>query len=106
MFVYNVTCNVADEIVEDWLQWMQSIHIPEVLATGRFRNCRLTRVLVQEQDGQTFSVQYDFQTEEDFRIYEEMYADNLREETQKRFGDKVLAFRTLLQILNEQQPES
>jgi hypothetical protein len=34
--LYNVTVNVSDEVLSEWLQWMESTHIPEVLATGFF----------------------------------------------------------------------
>ena len=36
MIIYNVTCNVENEILKDWLQWMVEIHIPDVMQTGFF----------------------------------------------------------------------
>ena len=36
MIIYNVTCNVENEILQEWLQWMLEIHIPDVMQTGFF----------------------------------------------------------------------
>ena len=36
MIIYNVTCNVEKEILQDWLQWMVEIHVPDVMPTGFF----------------------------------------------------------------------
>jgi hypothetical protein len=34
MILYNVTVSVDPEIHDEWLAWMKSKHIPDVLATG------------------------------------------------------------------------
>ena len=36
MIVYNVTCNVENPMASEWLEWMKTVHIPEVMATGCF----------------------------------------------------------------------
>jgi hypothetical protein len=57
MFIYNVTINIEDSVHEEWKGWMMGIHIPEVLATGLFQECRFTRVMVDEESGTTYSIQ-------------------------------------------------
>ena len=58
MIIYNVTVNVDDSVIEQWLVWIKE-HIPKVLATGKFTEAKLTKVLVEEQmGGQTYSIQY------------------------------------------------
>lgn len=37
MYIYNVTINIDSDIQQEWLHWMQTEHIPEMLATGSFR---------------------------------------------------------------------
>jgi hypothetical protein len=71
--------------------WMQHKHIPEVLATGKFSSARMVRVLIEEEmGGTTYSVQY----------YQED-APKLREEALQLFGDKMLSFRTELEVISE-----
>ena len=66
MFVYNVTVNIDNDVAAEWLQWMQKVHIPDVLSTGCFLENRIFRVLADEDSGgKKYSVQYYFQTMED-----------------------------------------
>ncbi|MBT8271625.1 MAG: DUF4286 family protein [Flavobacteriaceae bacterium] len=101
MIIYNVTINVDESIHAEWLIWIKE-HIPLVLSTGRFIEARLTRVLVEEEmGGTTYSIQYRANSRKDLDDYYEFYADKLRQDSLKRFGDKVLAFRTELEIIDE-----
>ena len=36
MIIYNITCSVENEILEDWLIWIEKVHIPEILETKLF----------------------------------------------------------------------
>lgn len=103
MYIYNVTVNVESDIHSDWLQWMKEQHIPDVLATGMFIDNRLCQVMVEEEQGVTYSVQYRVKDLETLRLYQEMYAPKLQAEHQERYRDKVVAFRTILRIDHEDE---
>lgn len=45
MVVYNVTVSVSPGKSADWLEFMRKEHVPEVLATGAFRDYKICRVL-------------------------------------------------------------
>uniref|UniRef100_UPI003513FEA4 DUF4286 family protein n=1 Tax=Xanthomarina gelatinilytica TaxID=1137281 RepID=UPI003513FEA4 len=58
MIIYNVTINIEENIHDEWLNWIKE-HIPQVLATGKFTDAKLTRVLVEQDiEGFTYSIQY------------------------------------------------
>ncbi|WP_397363824.1 DUF4286 family protein [Olleya sp. R77988] len=101
MYIYNVTVNIDDSAHDEWLLWIKE-HIPQVLATGKFEKATLTKVLVEEEmGGQTYSIQYKSYSREALDTYYKEDADNLRIEGLKKFADKMLAFRTELQIIDE-----
>lgn len=92
---------MASHLEEEWLAWMRE-HIAQVLGTGLFKDARLTRVLVEEQDGSsTFSIQYKAISREALEIYYSKHAAKLRKEGLQKWGDNVLAFRTELDVLDE-----
>ena len=102
MYIYNVTSNIDESIHDEWLAWMKQDHIPQVLATGKFEKATLTRVLVEEDmGGVTYSVQYRTGSREALDAYYKDDAPKLRSDLPKKFIDKVLFFRTELQIINE-----
>ena len=101
MIIYNVTVNVDETIHEPWLKWMKE-HIPQVLATGCFTEARFTRVLVEEQmGGYTYSIQYAAASREALDTYYKEHAPKLRKDGPDLFGDKALAFRTELELIDQ-----
>ena len=102
MIIYNVTSNIQENIEQQWLDWMQQKHIPEILATGKFTSARLVQVLVDEEmGGVTYAVQYTTDSRETLQKYYQEDAPTFRAEGMALFGDKVLAFRTELEVLRE-----
>lgn len=98
MILYNVTVSVDPEVHEDWLHWMKTKHIPDVLATGLFTENRLLRVLNTEAgEGHTYSVQYVARSMEDYERYRDTFAPALQAEHTARYRDRFVAFRTLLE---------
>jgi len=101
MIIYNVTINIDESVHNEWLRWIKE-HIPQVLSTGKFDKATLTKVLVEEDmGGHTYSVQYRSYSREALDAYYKEDAGQLRNDGMKKFGDKMLAFRTELQIIDE-----
>ena len=101
MIIYNVTISIDKSIQNDWLIWIKE-HIPQVLATGKFIEAKLTKVLVEEEmEGVTYSIQYRAKSREALESYYTNDAERLRGDGNKKFADKMLAFRTELEIIDE-----
>lgn len=100
--IYNVTIAVSPAIEERWLTWMKEEHIPEVMATGMFKSFVFTQVYPeQEQDHPSYSVQYRSSEIESIKLYMQMYAPALKEKSAKAWGEHALAFRTILEVIDE-----
>lgn len=97
MIIYNVTINIEESVHDEWLRWMKEKHIPAVMATGYFLENRFCRVLVEEESGKTYSVQYTCASMADLEEYRLKEAPRLQKEHTERFRDKFVAFRTLLE---------
>lgn len=105
MYIYNITINIDESICEDWLDWMQQTHIPDVLSTGKFEKALMSEVLVNEElGGITYSIQFTCGSKELLLRYYEEDAPRLRHDTYKKFGDKFGAFRTEMKIVKEFKP--
>ena len=101
MFVYNVTIKVANEISDSWLNWMQEEHIPEVMSTGCFQDYTLLKLLeVDESEGPTYAIQYKAESKASYNQYIEKHASVLRQKSFDKWGDRFIAFRTVMQIVN------
>ena len=102
MIIYNVTTNIHESVHDQWMTWMQEKHINDVLATGKFSSARMVKVLIEEEmGGITYSIQYITENKETLQRYYDEDAPRLREEALALFGDKMLAFRTELELISE-----
>ncbi|MDT8346884.1 MAG: DUF4286 family protein [Flavobacteriaceae bacterium] len=101
MIIYNVTIILEKKIESEWLQWIKP-HIKEVLATGCFSDARFTKVLTAPNDqGPTYSIQYRALTKANLERYYSEHAERLRTVGVQKFGDKMLAFRTEMALVEE-----
>lgn len=100
MIIYNVTVSVDYEILDEWLDWMKAVHIPEVLNTGKFIECRMSKILAEEEGGSAYSMQYLAQDMDTLKRYQKEDAPELQQKLIEKYGNKVLAFRTLLDLVH------
>lgn len=101
MILYNVTVSIDNRVHEEWLDWMRTKHIPDVMATGCFIESRISRVHGEEEGGMTFAITYLSPNEEKFDEYQEKHAPALQKEHTDKYEGKFAAFRTLLTVLDE-----
>lgn len=100
MIIYNVTVKLMHDIETDWVRWMQTEHIPELMNTGLFERYQLCRLLEQDEaDGVTYVAQYFCRDLDAYNTYISTFAPAMREQGFSRFGNKFIAFRTVMEIL-------
>jgi hypothetical protein len=99
MLLYNVTIIIEDAAANEWLQWMQETHIPEVMATGKFVSNRLLKVIDSPNEGVTYCIQYVAENIDKYNDYQENFALNLQADLQVKFENKFVAFRTLMEFI-------
>ncbi|MGB0403159.1 MAG: DUF4286 family protein [Salibacteraceae bacterium] len=99
MIVYNVTVKVEHSVHDEWLNWMKETHIPDVMSTKMFHDSKMLKVLVDEEDGITYSIQYRVESWEKLEDYQNNHAPRLQKEHTEKYQGKFVAFRTLLEEL-------
>lgn len=99
MIIYNVTVNIENNVREEWLRWMKEKHIPDVMKTGFFIENKICKVLVDEEQGTTYSIQYTCENMEKLMEYQLEHSSRLQKEHADRYANKFVAFRTLLEIV-------
>lgn len=100
MLIYNVTTKVDWSIADEWLQWMQAVHIPEVIGTGCFEKHQLVRLLeVDEEEGPTYAAQYFAVSKAKYEYYINHYAPAFGKQITGKWGDKYIAFRSVMEVV-------
>ena len=100
MYIYNVTVNVAEVVCKEWLQWIQHVHIPDMLATKKFIKAQIVKVLVEEaMGGITYSIQYYVQDKHTLEKYYHEEAQQMKQKVLRKFGSQVVDFKTELEVI-------
>ena len=100
MIIYNVTIKIESEVADIWVRWMKAEHMPQHMSTGLFSDCRLSRLLEQDEaEGVTYTAQYFCETIEDYNKYIDEHADKLNGKSYLRFGGKFVGFQTVMEII-------
>lgn len=101
MILYNVTVSIDPSISEEWVEWMRSKHIPDVMATGCFIESRISRVHGEEEGGFTYAITYLATSQEKMDEYQQKHAPVLQQEHSQKYIGKFAAFRTILSVIDE-----
>ncbi len=100
MFIYNVTLKIDHSIHEEWVKWMKEEHLPDVMKTGCFEKYQFVKLLdVDESEGPTYAAQYFAISKAQYNRYIDMYAAKLRQDGMNKWGNKFIAFRTLMEVI-------
>jgi hypothetical protein len=98
MILYNVTIKIESAAAAEWLDWMKTVHIPDVMGTGLFSEHRIYRILGDEDPaGITYAIQYLCPDLKTFVEYQNQHAQRLQQEHSTRYQGKYVAFRTLME---------
>lgn len=101
MILYNVTVSLDASKSEEWLLWMRSKHIPDVMATSCFMEAKISKIQGDEKEGANFSVMYLCASETLLKKYRENHAPLLQKEHSEKFEGHFAAFRTILTVIEE-----
>lgn len=102
MLVYNITFQVDFNEASNFAIWAHQVYIQKTLETGLMHNARLSKIL-SHRDEQTecFSLQFEVENSAVLHQWFCTQGRQLNEEMTALFQEKVVAFTTLMEIIEE-----
>lgn len=101
MIIYNVTVKPDPSIAGEWLVWLREEHVPDVMGTGCFTKAVILEMTENEEsEGPTYAIQYHAGNREDVNRYLNDFAAEMRARGTSRWGDRFMAFRTIMKVIN------
>ncbi|HMU44805.1 MAG TPA: DUF4286 family protein [Chitinophagaceae bacterium] len=100
MIVYNITVKINKSIEDEWIKWQKEEHIPDIMASGNFLEYKFYKLLDEDEEGLTYVLQYFATSQEQYQEYINKTAPILREKAVKKWGNKFIAFRTVMQAVD------
>lgn len=101
MYIFNTTYHIESSVKEPFINWLRKIYIPTATRREELSEPQLCRVITEEESGgESFSLQFHVSTPDHLETwYAEIGAD-LDNAIREKFGDCVLGFNTLLEIID------
>jgi hypothetical protein len=99
--IYAVAVDVDADTAPEWLDWMRTVHVPEVLATGCFRGCTISRVQVPASPAgrESFTLEYRAVSSKRLREYQDHHASRLQRAHGERYAGRFEASRSVREVL-------
>ena len=87
MYIFNTTYHIESDIKEIFIAWLREVYIPTAMHRDKLSEPQLCRVIAEEDTGgDNFSLQF--------------HVADLDNAIREKFGDRVLGFNTLLEIID------
>ena len=106
MIIYSVAITLALDIQDEWMRWMESVHIPDVLRTGCFEEAKIYKVIDSAPDKPTYLIQYRCHSLDDYHRYRDHFAPALQKEHSNRFIGRFQAMRQILEEVTKDKREN
>ncbi len=100
MYIYNTTFLVSHNKYADWYIWLREKLIPRMLQHD-FTKPQVAKVHAEhaEEEGTSISVQFHVSSKAQIEKWQDTHGQRLQKEMSIRFGQEVLFFSTVLEIL-------
>jgi hypothetical protein len=100
MILYNVTIKINKVLEEEWINWMLTVHIPDVMNTGLFVDHKVCKILHDDNDGGvSYAFQYFCKDMSTFQEYQAKHAKALQNDHSDRYNNQYVAFRTIMEVI-------
>ena len=91
MITYQVKISVDARIEEDFIQWMKTQHVPDVIATGLIKSFQILQPQIGEEHCYYFH--YHFTNQQDFDQYTKVFGPKLKADVLERYPNQFEAQR-------------
>ncbi len=102
MYIYNITFNVDKEIEKDWLDFVKNTFIPKMLKSGLLTGATTSKIMVDEAQGISYSIQFFSDNKENLKTFIEKELYPILNELHLKFAPKMVYFATELDVIDRQ----
>lgn len=96
MLTYQVKITIEAAVEAEWLHWMKTRHVPDVIATGLVSSYQ---ILKAEEPAHTYLFHYHFYSQKAYEAYQEQHAPRLKAHPAQKFPGQFSTGRSLYQWL-------
>ncbi|MGL5637120.1 MAG: DUF4286 family protein [Bacteroidales bacterium] len=97
MIIYNTTYQVDPSIHDEAINWIKESLIPSLLKTQHLKNPRFVKVLTDDPNNNSYSLQFEVDSIADLNAWYKQVGAEIYSSLTNKYGNKLLGFTTLLE---------
>ena len=99
--LYNVTVKMDIGIADACLQWLLSVHAPQIVATKCFTGFKVFHLLgMNDSEGPTYAIQYFGNSIDDYQRFADEFETYFLNESYSMWRSGLVFFGTLMKAVN------
>ena len=95
MIIYSIHIKIPKNIVQNWENWMQTTHIPDVMKTSMFLNFKFNKIKNIQKQGALYIIQYTSSNISKYLNYKTGFATQLQNQHNNKFKNQFSVKREL-----------
>ncbi len=104
MIIYNTTFHIDKSVLDEAVDFLKLVYLPQASASGFLTNPLLRKILHETEDeGVNFSIQFHVKNIDTLNYWMENEGRALHQKLVTKFGNKVAGFSTLLEEIDWQK---
>jgi len=96
MIIYQVSISISSTVEAEWLAWMKTKHVPDLIATGLISSYH---ILKPQSNDHKYVFNYHFRTQADYELYHKDHGPKLKADVIERYDGQFTAEREIYEIL-------
>lgn len=99
--LFNITMQVEEQFLDEWLTWIQHEHIPATMGTGCFIKHQVLRLMIEDDLAEpTYAIQYFASSIYKFKQFDSVFREQLLKNISDKWDKQVMFFTTTMEIVN------
>ncbi|MFT6716245.1 MAG: hypothetical protein ACJA0Q_000880 [Saprospiraceae bacterium] len=99
MIIYSITFAIETSIEKEWIEYMKSNHIPQLMASGYFTEFQHTKIIPEQGMDLAFNIQLTCESIDILEQYLIEKKENIEQELHQKYSGKFASFYTKLEKL-------
>lgn len=101
MILYSITFSVDENVHQDWLNDLKTIHIPSILLSGLISEYKILKLLNEHPDGGiTYNCQLFMNDMTEVQTFEQDFEYTFLLSMEKKFAGMFIPFKTHLEVID------
>ncbi len=97
MIIYSITFAIDDSIEQEWIEWMKTHYIQNIMSIGLFNDYRFSKTHPVAEVDTAYNIQFRCESLTHLELFEKEHANTINEKMIEKYRGKFGTFKMVLE---------